>query len=339
MSAYIISGLVLGSIYAIAATGLVLTYKSSRIFNLGHGAIAFLIARLYYQLAQVWHLNTALAAILAIGVFAPFFGVFLWGVLFRHLTNSSPSVRLVSTIGLFVAIPAIAELSFGYDPTLNTVGLAGSSPALIHVFGVPLNMDQVLVLVFALVVAAGMFAMIRFTTFGLLIRAVVDSPTVSRLVGTDPQRVSMGAWALGSLLAGLAGVLLSPLVALDISPFNILMVASFAAVVLARMENLLLAFAGGLLVGLVQQVLTKVIPTDNTIVGGLVPSMPFILLVVFLFVWGANRDTVGSRAQAMGLNAATARQRRHGREGDHALAVATAVPRPSRLRKALPVPQ
>jgi len=335
VSAYVISGLVLGSIYAIAATGLVLTYKSSRIFNLGHGAIAFLIARLYYQLVQVWHLNTALAAVLAIGVFAPLFGVFLWGMLFRHLTNSSPTVRLVSTIGLFVAIPAIAELVFGYDPTLNTVGLAGANPALFHVFGVTLNMDQVLVLVFAALVAGGMFAMIRFTTFGLLIRAVVDSPTVSRLVGTDPQRVSMGAWALGALLAGLAGVLLSPLVALDISSFNILMVASFAAVVLARMENLLLAFAGGLLVGLVQQVLTKIIPTDSTVLSGLVPSMPFILLVVFLFVWGANRDTVGSRTQPIGVNAGTARRR--ARKHDHGDAVATESALPSRLRTVLPV--
>src|SRR5262249_35421430 len=154
LSAYVISGLVLGSIYAIAATGLVLTYRSSRVFNLGHGAIAFLIARLYYQLAQVQHWNTAVAAVVAILVFAPLFGVFLWAVVFRHLTNASPTVRLVATIGLFVAIPAAAQLLFGNDPTLDTVGLAGASPALIHAFGVTLNMDQVLVLVFAVVVAA-----------------------------------------------------------------------------------------------------------------------------------------------------------------------------------------
>jgi len=302
MSAYIISGLVLGSIYAIAATGLVLTYKSSRIFNFGHGAIAFLIARIYYQLAQVYHWNTALAAFMSILVFAPLFGVFLWGFLFRHLTNASPTVRLVATIGLFVAIPAVAQLIFGYDPTLNTVGLAGANPKLFHVFGVVLNMDQVLVLLFAALVAGGMFVMIRFTTFGLLIRAVVDSATVSRLVGTDPQRVSMGAWALGSLLAGLAGVLLTPLVTLDVDSFNILVVASFAAVVLARMDNLLLSFVGGLVVGLVQQIVTKFIPSDSTFLKGVVPSIPFILLVIFLFVWGANRDTVGSRQQAMGVN-------------------------------------
>jgi branched-chain amino acid transport system permease protein len=302
VSAYIISGLVLGSIYAIAATGLVLTYKSSRIFNFGHGAIAFLIARMYYQMAQVWHWNSWVSAALSILVFAPLFGVFLWGFLFRHLTNSSQVVRLVATIGLFVAIPAVAQLIFGYDATLNTVGLAGANPALYHVFGVTLNLDQVLVLGFAVAVAVGMFAVMRFTTFGLLIRAVVDSATVSRLVGTDPQRVSMGTWALGAMLAGLAGVLLVPLVTLDVDSFNILVVASFAAVVLARMDNLLLAFVGGLVVGLAQQIVTKFIPSDSVVLKGIVPSMPFILLVIFLLFWGSARETVGSRAQAMGVN-------------------------------------
>src|SRR5581483_9236243 len=261
------------------------------------------IARMYYQFAQVWHWNSWLSAILTIFVFAPAFGVFLWGFLFRHLTNSSQIVRLVATIGLFVAIPAIAELIFGYDPTLNTLGLAGANPPVYHVFGVTLNLDQVFVLGFAGVVALALGAMMRFTTFGLLIRAVVDSPTVSRLVGTDPQRVSMGAWALGATLAGLAGVLLTPLVTLDVDSFNVLLVASFAAVVLARMENLPLAFVGGLVVGVIQQIVTKFVPADSVALKGIVPSMPFILLVIFLFFWGSARETVGSRAAAMGVNA------------------------------------
>jgi len=298
VSAYVISGLVLGSIYAIAATGLVLTFKSSRIFNFGHGAIAFLIARMYYQFAQVWHWNTALSAVVAILVVAPLFGVFLWAVLFRHLAGASPVVRLVATIGLFVALPSIAEMVFGYDPTLNTLGLAGAKPAVYAVFGVTLNLDQVLVLGFAVLVALGMAATMRFTTFGLLIRAVVDSPAVSRLVGTDPERVSMGAWALGSLLAGLAGVLLTPLVSLDITSFNLLMIASFAVVVVARFESLLVAFAGGIVIGVLQQILTKFVPTDNAVLRGLVPSLPFVLLVIFLLFWGATREVASTPARS-----------------------------------------
>ena len=110
MLQFVIAGLVLGGIYAIASAGLVITYTSSGILNFAFGAIAFFIARFYYFLhtQQSWAILPA--AILSIVIAAPALGVFLYAVLFRFLRLSSPLIKIVATIGLLVAIPAVAEL-------------------------------------------------------------------------------------------------------------------------------------------------------------------------------------------------------------------------------------
>ena len=112
MTPYIISGLTVGSIYAISALGLVLTYTSSRVFNFAHGAIAYGIAVFYYYLTRQNGWSIATAAPFTILVVAPLVGLALYFVLFRGLTNATPTVRLVSTVGLWVAIPALVRILF-----------------------------------------------------------------------------------------------------------------------------------------------------------------------------------------------------------------------------------
>ena len=113
MLQYAIAGLVLGGIYAIAASGLVITYVSAGILNFAFGALAWFIARLYYYLhvQQGWAI--APAAIVSIGIAAPSLGIALYAVLFRHLRMSSPLIKVVATIGLLVALPSAATLIFG----------------------------------------------------------------------------------------------------------------------------------------------------------------------------------------------------------------------------------
>ena len=143
MAPYIISGLVVGSIYAISALGLVLTYTSSRVFNFAHGALAYAIAVFYYYLTRVngWSIETA--APFTILVVAPLIGLILYFVLFKRLTHATPTVRLVSTVGLWVAIPAITRLIFPFasDEIFNPEGLvsAPADPNFLKVFGTYIN--------------------------------------------------------------------------------------------------------------------------------------------------------------------------------------------------------
>ncbi|HEV2309643.1 MAG TPA: ABC transporter permease, partial [Acidimicrobiia bacterium] len=110
MQGYVLAGLVLGSIYAISALGLVLTYSSSRVVNFAHGVTAYAAAVFYHWLnhEQGWSIPSS--AVVTLLVFSPLLGLFLWAVLFRRLTHAPPEVRFLATVGLWVALPAATRL-------------------------------------------------------------------------------------------------------------------------------------------------------------------------------------------------------------------------------------
>jgi len=298
---YIVGGLVLGGIYAISALGLTMTYISSRVLNFAHGGIAFFVAMTFYRMYGIWHWPLVVSAVVSIAVVGPAIGLFLWLVLARNLAKVSTVVMLVTTVGLYVALTPLTFLVFSDNPIYQRPGLAGNHVAVYHFLGVAVNTDQLTVFVGTIVIGLALALMLRFTTAGLLIRAVVDSPSLSGLAGTDPRVVGAASWALGSLLAGLSGVMITPLVGLDPNAFTLLIVASLAAVVVARLGSLALAFVGALLIGLIQEISVKYLPSQSIWASGVRPSVPFIVMMVFLLAYqgfGTGGSVATSRVAA-----------------------------------------
>ena len=239
MLQFVIAGLVLGGIYAICSAGLVITYTSSGVLNFAFGAIAFFIARLYYFLNTQHTWSIVPAAVLSIVVAAPALGVFLYYALFKHLRLASPMIKVVATIGLLVAIPAAAVLIFGDQPINAAPGLAPQPVAVYQVIGVAVTLDQVIV--YACVLATVLFGalILRYTDVGLKVRAMVDSPAMTDLSGTNPNFNSVGVWAVSTLFAGLAGVLLAPNFAqVQAQNYLVLMVAAIAAAACAAFRSM-----------------------------------------------------------------------------------------------------
>jgi branched-chain amino acid transport system permease protein len=303
MGPFILTGLVLGSIYAVSVLGLVLTYNASRVFNFAHGAIAYFAAVTYYWLTEFQDWPVALAAITCVFVAGPVLGLVLYRMVFHRLTAAPPVVRFVSTVGLWVAIPAFTKLVYTKDVVGGEVlapGFGGSPPGTFDVLGVTVNWNQASVIIGAALVAAVFGIMMRFTPFGLATRAAVDSPRVAALSGINPSAISTISWMLGSGLAALAGVLLSPTAGLGEVQFTLLLVVSFAAVVVGRLRSLPLAFAGALAIGLLQGLSEKYIPdwflNDTSTLGtaiktGFKPSIPFIVMLgVLLAYQGLRRE-------------------------------------------------
>src|SRR5580698_8979641 len=121
---FVIAGLATGGIDAIASAGLVVTYTSSGILNFSFGAIAFFVARFYYFLHTQHGWAIVPSALVSIVVASPALGVFLYATLFRFLRLSSPLIKVVATIGLFVALPSVATLLFGNPDIQQAPGLA-----------------------------------------------------------------------------------------------------------------------------------------------------------------------------------------------------------------------
>ena len=305
MTPYIISGLVVGSIYAISALGLVLTYKSSRVFNFAHGAIAYGIAVFYYYLTRQNGWSIEAAAPFTILVVAPLVGLALYFALFRRLTHATPTVRLVSTVGLWVALPALVKILFpvAKSEIENPEGLV-RSPAnveFVKVFGSYVNENQVAVIVSAVVIVLVTSIVLRFTPIGLATRMTVDQPRNAGIAGVNTEAVTAGSWMAGIMLAGFAGVLLSPIVGLNEIQFTFLLVGSFAAVVVGRMTSLPLAFAGAIGVGLLQQLWVKFQPSEGFFSTGISASIPFVVMLVFLI--GYSFTSKGLRSESFEVDA------------------------------------
>jgi len=289
---YIVSGLVLGCIYAISALGLVLTYTSSRVFNFAYGAIAFAMAVVHYWLVQKEGWNLWASAAFVILVVAPLLGLFLWAALFRQLTNATPTVRLVSTVGLWVALPALTYILFPWakEEIFDPPGLV-HRPLGIHEWaGITLNDDQAVVLVAAVLIAIGTTLLMKFTPLGLAIRSTVDHPRNASIAGINTDGATAVSWVIGTMLAAVAGILLAPIQhGLNIGFFTLLLVASFAAAVVGKIRSLPLTFAGALLIGLVQGLWPKIY-TDHVqdsfagdfLSKGVVGSIPFVIMIIFL---------------------------------------------------------
>ncbi len=285
MLQYVIAGLVLGGIYAIAASGLVVTFRSTGILNFAFGAIAYSLARFYYYLNSQEHWAILPAALLSILVAGPAMGIGLYFALFRRLRLARPLIKIVATIGVSVAIPPLTILIFGNKTILSAPGLAPQPVRVFRFLGVPVTMDQIIVYSFVAIIVVFGALILHYTDIGLRVRAMVDSPAMTSLSGTNPETVSMGVWAVSTSLAGLAGILAAPTIGLDPGPFTLLMVAAFAAVIAARLRNLAVAVAVALSMGIAGALVQYFFTNSTTLSADVVPAIPFIVTAIFLLYY------------------------------------------------------
>lgn len=300
MLQYVLIGLALGSIYAIASASLVVTYVSAGVLNFAFGSLAYVVARFYYWLNSQQHWGSDTAGAVSILVFAPLLGAALYLVLFRYLRDRSTLVKLVATIGLSVALPSVADLIWTNAAIIQAPGLAAlGDKTTYHLFGAPIDDNQLITFGFLLFVVLVGTAVLRFTGVGLRVRALVDSEAMASLSGTNPGRVALGVWAVSTALAGLAGILVAPTNGLDPTGMTELMAAAFAAVVVARLRSLPGAVVVSLLMGVVTDVIQKYLPPNSSFTAALIPSIPFGFIVLALIVYLVRAGTLleGSTAQ------------------------------------------
>ena len=252
--------------------------------------MAFFLARFYYYLHTQQNWGIPYAALLSILVAGPALGVLLYFMLFRFLRLSSPLVKVVATLGLLVAIPALSTLIFGTQAISSAPGLAPQPVRVFNFIGVAVTLDQVIV--YACVVATVVVgsAVLRYTDVGLKVRALVDSPAMTALSGTSPSAVSIGVWAVSTFFAGLAGVLAAPIIGLDSGNFTLLIAAAFAAVIAARFRSLPIAVIVGLAMGVVTSLIQRYLPPSSNWTTEVVDAVPFMFIALFLIYNLIRRD-------------------------------------------------
>jgi branched-chain amino acid transport system permease protein len=274
----LIVGVSVGSIYAIAASGIVVTYTTSGIFNFAQGAIGMFMAFVYWQLRVDWGVPAPVALILAILVIAPLIGAGIERLLMRRLTGASLVVQLVVTVGLMFALMGLAVTI--WDPTSESRSIdfffgsegfeIGSTFVLWHRF---------ITICAAIVIAIFLRLLLYRTRIGVTMRAVVDNRNLAGLHGARPEFASMLAWALGSSMAAVSGILLVPELGLQVDALTLLIINAFAAAIVGRLKSLPLTYVGAILLGL-----SVTFATNFLELAGRFSTIQFAIPTIFLFI-------------------------------------------------------
>jgi ABC-type branched-subunit amino acid transport system ATPase component/branched-subunit amino acid ABC-type transport system permease component len=309
---FVITGLISGVIYGLASAGLVLTFKTSGIFNFGYGAVLTAAALLFYYLQVSLELDWKIAFALAVLVAGPVFGL-LMELLARRLAQQSAQFRIAGTVGLMVLVPALCLMIYPESrdrlPVVPFLPFSDRRVDRVELFGVYVFGDQIVTAAVSLAAVTALYVFLRVSKVGLKMRAVVDDPALLSLEGYDPIRTRRLAWVIGCTFAALSGVLILPTQGLQPYGLTFLATYAFAAAAFGAFRSIPLAVLGGLLVGVAQSVVGYEVNSHAWIsLASLSDAVPFVLLVVALLVIphrklavtspAARRERVAWRAHA-----------------------------------------
>jgi branched-chain amino acid transport system permease protein len=284
----VITGLATASILAVAASGLVLTYTTTGIFNFAHGALGMLGAFAYWQLRFDWAWPAPVALLAVLGVLAPLLGASIERGVMRQLDDAPEASRVVVTVGLLAAALGLGVWVWNPDDPRPIQRFWGIES--VEILGVRVSWHEVASFVIAIVLALGLRLLLYRTRPGLAMRASVDDRGLTSLNGANPHRSAMLAWAIGCSTAALAGILIAPTTT-GLSQVNLtlIIVNAYAAAMFGRLRNLPMTFLGAAILGLLDSFALTYLPTDSVLLAQFRFAIPAALLFVVLLVLPQSR--------------------------------------------------
>jgi branched-chain amino acid transport system permease protein len=246
----VIGGLVQGSVFAVVALGIALVFRVTGIINLAQGGFCILGALLYYSCVAELGWPPALAALGAVAATTAF-GFALGAVSFvpalAHLPNSS---MLMLTAGLMTVIEGLVLVLWGSEP-YAVPPLSGEAPLVLLGIRVP-SQGPWIAGSSALIILAVWYLLAR-TASGKALLACAENPTAARLMGVDVPRLTLLSFGLTALIGALGGLVVAPIMSLQFDAGRFFTNAGFIAVAIGGMSSLVGAVAGGLFLGVAEQ--------------------------------------------------------------------------------------
>jgi branched-subunit amino acid ABC-type transport system permease component len=304
--------------------GLVLTYKTSGVFNFAIGAQAAASAYVFYSLRVQHHWPWPLAAL------ATLVGVSLLSTLILErlafwLGEAPAVMRVVATIGLLVLLESMLTAAYGaatipFNPFLPTSHF--------RIAGVNVGADQVIVVALALSVTVCLYVFFKKFRLGIAMQAVVEDSALLALGANDPVRVRRVAWAIGSAFVSISGILVAPLIGIDVNSMILLYITAFGAAAIGAFSNLPATFAAAVGIGVAMNIAAdKLASQSNVVLAELYTQIPFLVLVLALLVLPKSRFVERGIRQARRLAPVVPYSRRVGVTGSAVgLALAVAAP-------------
>jgi len=270
----IINGLVAGSIYALVALGFTIIYRTVKFFHFAHGVIYAAGAYIVYTFAISLGVNPIISFFLA-AILAGLVGVIIDRFVYKPLRKrKAPNlVFLIASFGIFIFIQNLLQLIYGAQILTIRTGPVKEGH---HFLGAVITDTQILILIASLVLCLGLWLFVKKTKLGKAMRAVADDPLAASVVGINPERIILAAFAIGSALAGAAGILIS--LETNIEPtmgMNAILKGIIASII-GGIGSIPGAMFGGLFLGIAENLgIWK-------ISAGWKDCIAFVILIIFL---------------------------------------------------------
>ena len=298
-----LSGLALGSLYALVAQGYYITYTTTNIVNFAQGEflmVGALIALSFYLGTRLFpnpifglNLRTELPGglpillvLVLVLVVLALMGVALERLAIRPLKTFTSVGWIMSTVGVSVLLRGAAQLTWGPDPqrfsspVRSLTDALGLEPTLRPTARTGITWHEIAVFVIAILVMAGLVLFLRRTLLGKAMVAVAFNKQAAALMGINVRRIVILAYTLSAALAGLGGIMVAPII--DPSPHMGLVIGlkAFAAAIVGGLENPAGILVGGLLMGVTEQLVQNLVPGGSNWRDASV----FVLIILLLAV-------------------------------------------------------
>ena len=251
----IIDGIANGSLYAAMAVAIVLVHRTTGVVNFALGEMALLCTFLAWQVSA-WGAPLVVAIMVGLAV-AFVLGAGVERVLMRPLRNKPPLTSAVVALGVFLVLNQVCALIWP--------GAQREFPALVPTFnltlaGLRIGSETLLLLLVLAAQGALLWYFFRHTRLGLRMRAASDNPESAVYIGIEPNRLFTLGWGLAAVFAAIAGILLAPSILLTTGMMFPVLIYGLCAATLGGLNNPFGAIAGGILVGVTENLAATYLP-------------------------------------------------------------------------------
>jgi len=246
----LISGILIGGVYALIGIGLTIIFGVMRVINFAHGDLMMLGMYTTYYLFSLFHVDPFLSIFITIPLMF-LFGALLQKVVINRVLGALPQNQILLTIGLGLIMSNAVMLAFTSDYKILSTKYSSSS---VRIMGISISLPLLISFAITSVITVVLYWFLMKTDTGQAIRATAQDREAARLMGINVSRMSIIAFGLGSALAATAGALISPTYYIFPQVGSVFTLKAFVITVLGGMGSVVGATLGGVLIGVAESV-------------------------------------------------------------------------------------
>ncbi|MCL5126661.1 MAG: branched-chain amino acid ABC transporter permease [Deltaproteobacteria bacterium] len=272
----VVEGIVVGSIYTIAALGFVLIFKSTKVINFAQGELMMIGAYVAYLFRIQIGMNM-LSSFLATLVITAALGIIIHYALFKKMIGESPFTLVMVTIALSYLLKSGAQLIWGAQSKVMPSMFTGPN---VQIMNIPVSRDAIAVVLFALIFLVFFQLFFKFSKLGTAMRATANDQVASMGCGVQVNVIFAASWAISFMLSSVGGVIMAETYNLD-NNLGIVGLLVFPVIILGGLDSIVGAIVGGYIIGLLESFskayLGQYFSTN-------VDVIPFAILIFILLV-------------------------------------------------------